>query len=162
MHPAKRRSWPGCRALKEPHPIVVDATEESRGRTQRQTMALKNVRYRLHARIRPHSERAADLTALEAQFRRRAARGQCFTQPCFGCREFPAYFRLLEPGDAFEPPVSLDLDVGWMVYDTFDALDPGGPDTPATIQFFQAAIQQGTMQVPGPTDPAVRRPVRAH
>jgi hypothetical protein len=37
----------------EPQPILVDVDEESKGRTQRQTMALKNVEYRIHAEIRP-------------------------------------------------------------------------------------------------------------
>src|SRR5436305_2429072 len=43
---------------REPEPLWADGDRDStgtdeKGRTQRQTMALKNVRYRLHAEIRP-------------------------------------------------------------------------------------------------------------
>ena len=52
-------------------------------------------------------------------FRRRARHGECFQQPCLGCREFPAYFSLLEEG---ENPVSAlandaPRDLGIMLYD---------------------------------------------
>lgn len=53
-------------------------------------------------------------------FRRRARNGECFQQPCLGCREFPAFFSLLEE-DA-EMPVSAlagdaPRDLGLMLYD---------------------------------------------
>ena len=87
----------------EPEPIWADGDRDllgtdEKGRTQRQTMALKDVRYRLHAEIRPWPGFENRQTALEAQFRRRAERGKCFYQPFLGCREFPAFFRLAEPG----------------------------------------------------------------
>lgn len=37
-------------------------------------------------------------------FNRRAARGQCFHQPCMGAREFPVDFRLIAPSDPCRPP----------------------------------------------------------
>jgi CRISPR-associated protein Cas5d len=36
-----------------PEPIWADGGEEGSGRTQRQTMALKDVRYRIHAQMVP-------------------------------------------------------------------------------------------------------------
>src|SRR4029079_14773584 len=71
---------------REPEPIWADGDRDlvgtdEKGRTQRQTMALKNVRYRLHAEIRPWPEHRAKLPGLEAQFRRRADRRKCFYQP---------------------------------------------------------------------------------
>lgn len=49
-------------------------------------------------------------------FRRRAARGQCFHQPCLGVREFPADFELVEE---FPPSALADesRDFGWMLHD---------------------------------------------
>jgi CRISPR-associated protein Cas5d len=31
--------------------------------------------------------------------RRRLEKGQCYHQPCFGCREFPAHFKRWEGGE---------------------------------------------------------------
>ena len=53
-------------------------------------------------------------------FLRRARNGECFHQPCFGCREFPAYFALIEEGQAL-PVTALandaPRDLGLMLYD---------------------------------------------
>jgi CRISPR-associated protein Cas5d len=140
---------------REVEPLWADGDREmlgtdERGRTQRQTMALKNVRYRLHAEIRPWPEHRGRQSALEAQFRRRAGRGKCFYQPYFGCREFPAWFRLVETDaeSADPPPVPLDLDLGWMLYDVFDLSRPGtSADAPA-VSLFYATIRDGVLQIP--------------
>jgi CRISPR-associated protein Cas5d len=149
----------------EPRPLFADGDEEAtaskeKGRTQRQTMALKDVHYRLHAEIRPWPEHAANLVAMQAQFRRRASAkaGQCAWMPYFGCREFPAYFRLWEGGD--EPkPIPVDLAIGWMLYDVFDLSRPGSSSDPAFITTFNATLQQGVLQIP-PFDSAdVHKPM---
>lgn len=141
---------------RDPEPLWADGDREllgtdERGRTQRQTTALKNVRYRLHAEIHPWPEHRSRQAAFEAQFRRRAEKGKCFYQPYFGCREFPAWFRLVEPGAEpapDPPPVSIDLDLGWMLYDVFDLSRPGtSTDTPA-VSLFQAAVRGGVLQIP--------------
>ncbi len=59
-------------AKQEPEPIWADGDRDllgtdEKGRTQRQTMALKDVRYRLHAEIRPWPGNEARQAALEAQ-----------------------------------------------------------------------------------------------
>ena len=83
----------------EVSPIVVDATEYfkedgkkdgNKGRVQRQTMALKDVRYRIYASIKPWEEHEKRIAALESQAERRIKNGKCFYQPYFGCREFAA------------------------------------------------------------------------
>jgi CRISPR-associated protein Cas5d len=81
-------------------PILAGAGEDAN--TQRQTMALKNVRYRIHAEVRPWRGYEDQIEKMEARFRRIAGAGKCFFQPYFGCREFPAFFRLLEHGGS--PP----------------------------------------------------------
>jgi CRISPR-associated protein Cas5d len=150
------QSW--VEGKKEPQPIIVDGTPfdlgtDQKGRTQRQTMALKNVRYRLHAYIHPWPGFADHLPALEAQFRRRAKYGKCIYQPYFGCREFPAFFELIDDDVPLEPPLPLDLDVGLMLYDVFDLAKPGLPlntenkDLPS-ISLFRAKIEKGILNVP--------------
>jgi len=110
-------------------PIVADADSsfsgtDQKGRTQRQTMALKNVAYRLHAKIMPQSGFAGQLPAFEAQFARRAEKGKVFVQPSFGQREFVAYFEPvpdLVSAQTTEPAEEIfNQNIGLMVYDVFD------------------------------------------
>lgn len=142
----------------EPQPIIADGTKDDlgtdqKGRTQRQTMALKNIRYRLHAYIHPWPGFEDHLPALEAQFRRRASHGKCIFQPYLGCREFPAYFELVETNNHLETPMPIDLEIGLMLYDVFDLSKPGKPldtennDLPS-ISLFQAKVKDGIIQVP--------------
>jgi CRISPR-associated protein Cas5d len=134
-----------------PVPILAD----SDGRTQRQTMALRDVHYRLHARILPWPGFERMQVAFEEQFRRRASKGKCFYQPFFGCREFPAWFELCESGDAGTPPPALNLDIGLMLYDVFDLSRPGGSSDRPYISLFRASVAAGVLDVPAFDDPAV-------
>jgi len=132
----------------EPVPIFADATDDAKGRTQRQTMALRDVRYRLHAEIRPWRGFEDRQQALEAQFRRRAAGGKCVYQPYFGCREFPAFFELLEAAAAQAERARVDLDLGFMLYDVFDLSRPGGNTDKPSVSVFRATVRQGVLEVP--------------
>lgn len=145
---------------REPEPIWADGDRallgtDERGRTQRQTMALKDVRYRLHAEIRPWPGFENRQTALEAQFRRRAERGKCFYQPCLGVREFPAFFRLAEPGDDPRPDSSLNQDLGLMLYDVFDLSRPGTSEDGPAVSLFRATLSGGVLAVPDYASPHV-------
>lgn len=136
-----------------PVPIWADGDRfllgtDQKGRTQRQTMALKNVRYRLHAEIRPWPGFESKLSALEMQFRRRAAGGKCVYQPYLGCREFPAWFELVEVGATPMATAPLDIKIGWMLYDVFNLSRPGEAEDPPCISLFQAEVCQGVMEVP--------------
>lgn len=75
--------------------------------------------------------------------KRRIQKGQFYHQPCFGCREFPAQFRLC--GEI--PPCPAELkgprDLGWMLYD-MDYTDSEN----ITPLFFRATLQNGVMEVP--------------
>ena len=144
-------SWAGGKA--EPEAIWADGDRDTvgtdmKGRTQRQTMALKNVRYRLHAEIRPWPGFEERLPALEAQFRRRAAGGKCIYQPYFGCREFPAYFELVEPQAPTPENVQWDQDIGLMLYDVFDLSRPGRSNDQPCISLFRAVVCEGVLKVP--------------
>ena len=149
----------------EPEPIMADATEESKGRTQRQTMTLRDVRYRFTAHVVPRSCFEDRVQGIEAQFRRRASQGKCVWQPSFGCREMPAYFRLIEPDETLDPPVPISMNLGWMLYDVFDlAADNharllkknGWKTVGPAISVFQATIRNGVLNVPPYHDKSVR------
>lgn len=149
-----------------PVPIYADGDRDllgtdEKGRTQRQTMALKNVRYRLTAEIRPFPGHEDNQQAFEVQFRRRSSHGKCFHQPCMGCREFPAYFELKELGEELRDPVDHSQDMGFMLYDVFDLRRPGLPlmagDQPF-ISLFHARIEKGVLDVPDFDSPEVLKP----
>jgi CRISPR-associated protein Cas5d len=77
-------------------------------------------------------------------FNRRARRGQCFHQPCLGCREFPASFALVEPGEqlpAADPSLEGERDLGWMLLDIDYVQD-------RTSRFFKAVMCDGVIEVP--------------
>ena len=150
-----------------PEPLWADGSKDElgtdqKGRTQRQTMALKNVRYRLSARIVPKPAFAAESAKLNACFMRRAGQGKCFQQPYFGCREFPAFFEYI-PDPKANPARRFPLDqaLGLMLYDVFDlsrdtVRDADGP----FITLFDASLRDGTLAVPDFDSPAVKRPGR--
>jgi CRISPR-associated protein Cas5d len=149
---------------RKPEPLFADED-----RTQRNTLALREVEYVIEANM--------NLTALAglprrkpvddednggdtpvkyvAMFQRRAEKGQCFAQPCFGCREFPANFELAD-GSAMqvESNPNPDTDLGLMLYDVFN-LDvaanqlPGKVEKPdPRITFFKAELKNGIVHVP--------------
>jgi CRISPR-associated protein Cas5d len=144
--------------------ILCDATDaltgtDMRGRTQRQTIALRDVRYRIHAHIQPRLGYERHQVALEAQAQRRIAGGKCFYQPYLGCREFVAHFA---PADDLPAPVAGDMEIGWMLYDVFD-LDSVVIDTAEPfVTLFRAELIQGVLNVPDWGDAAVRKPGQTH
>ena len=145
-----------------PEPLWADGDDESTGRTQRQTMALKNVRYRITARIEPRATHRHELGKLNACFLRRAKHGKCFQQPYFGCREFPAYFEYVEPNAPSATLAPLDQHLGWMLYDVFDLANeaPGLEGVPF-VSVFDASVRNGTVDVPDYGSEFVRKPGRA-
>ncbi|MBE0448892.1 MAG: type I-C CRISPR-associated protein Cas5 [Actinobacteria bacterium] len=129
---------------------------DQKGRTQRQTMALKDVRYRLYAHM-VFRNATSNVTAHDDQFVRRASQGKCFYQPYFGCREFPAFFKLVENDSAMGSAISYDADLGWMLYDVFDLRQANDEFAAPHISVFQTYVQQGVLSVPDYCDPIVRK-----
>jgi CRISPR-associated protein Cas5d len=153
------QSWMDGKAA--PEPLWADGDRDllgtdQRGRTQRQTMALRDVRYRLFAAIQPWPGFEDSLAAFAAQFQRRVAHGKCAFQPCFGCREFPAYFEPL-PSPNGDPPVEWTQDLGWVLYDVFDLSRPGTSSDKPAVSVFAARVESGVMVIPDYDDPAVRK-----
>ncbi len=146
-----------------PEPLWADGGKDElgtdqKGRTQRQTMALKNVRYRLTAKIVPKS--GNDWGKLNACFQRRARAGKCFQQPYFGCREFPAFFEYIEDPDAHPSiPAPLDQHLGFMLYDVFDLSREVVKDNDKPfITLFDASLVGGVLDVPPFDSEAVKKP----
>uniref|UniRef100_E6PG16 CRISPR-associated protein Cas5 n=1 Tax=mine drainage metagenome TaxID=410659 RepID=E6PG16_9ZZZZ len=146
-----------------PEPLWADGGKEDlgtdqKGRTQRQTMALKNVRYRLYARVVPRAD-TGSVEKFNSCFKRRAQNGKCFQQPYLGCREFPAFFEYVEDYEKKPvPPVPLDQNIGLMLYDVFDldrdVIDES--DGPA-ISMFEAKLVRGVLHVPPYGDTRVKK-----
>lgn len=122
-------------------------------RTQRQTIALKNVHYRIAASICKRPDFNGTETQLYEQALRRIRNGQNFYQPTFGLREFEAYYCL---SDGKKQPIKEDMDVGLTVYDIFDLHEWSVRKKAATrLSLYHAVMKQGVIQVPPYNSPEV-------
>lgn len=143
--------------IPENHPMSV-CLEIEEDRTQRQSVVLKDVRYRITASIIPRSEFSGTVDQLYQQFERRAKRGQMFVQPVMGTREFPAYF---EWGTTEEAPICEDQDFGLMVYDVFDLHQyKVGKQAEPSVSLYRARMRQGVIEVPSYDSELVLKPGR--
>ena len=127
------------------------STEEER--TQRQTVALQDVRYRISASIIPRPAFVGREAQLYEQALRRIRGGKCFCTPALGLREFVCYF---EESDGTRQPIQQSMDAGLMVYDLF------GPDdvevtkkVKIRMSLFHAVMENGVIQVPPYDSPEV-------
>lgn len=131
-----RQAMAGKRGL--PHIYTAEDIQ------QRAAMLLTNVRYIIEA----HFEMTDKAGAAETQQKhyailmRRVKQGQCFHQPCFGCREFPAHFRLWEGTDAPGAERPPDRDLGFMLYD----MDFTNPEDIHPV-FFRAVLKNGVVDL---------------
>ena len=163
--PADRTIKAWMEGREPPVPIWADGGKDElgtdqKGRTQRQTMALKNVRYRLTAKIVPKSSN--NWSKLNACFQRRARNGKCFQQPYFGCREFPAFFEYIEDPDSSPAArAHFDQPLGLMLYDVFDLRREKvfEKDKPF-ITLFDATVREGVLEVPHFDSDMVKKPGR--
>ena len=112
---------------------------------QRAALLLRDVHYVIEAHFEMTEKAAPGDNPGKFQdiVKRRIQKGQFYHQPCFGCREFPAQFRLC--GEV--PPCPAELkgprDLGWMLYD-MDYTDSEN----ITPLFFRATLQNGVIEVP--------------
>ena len=121
-------------------------------RTQRLTVALKDVRYRIAASIVPRPEFTGSEAQLTDQALRRIRGGKNYMQPSLGLKEFVAYYE--EAGDT--PPIGEDLDAGLMLYDIFDLHDYAvRKKTRPRLSLFHAVMKHGVIEVPPYDSPEV-------
>lgn len=143
-----------------PEPLWADGTDEGTGRTQRQTIALKDVRYRVSAELRTWPGFESQLEEFKSKFVRKAKAGQCLYQPYLGCREFVGFFELIEPQESMQS--NIDLDIGWMLYDVFRLDEPGTNMSRPSVSLFRATVRSGVIEVPEYSSPEVRKPELKH
>ena len=120
-------------------------------RCQKNSLILKDVRYRLYANLVyiPAAKRREGAVVKDGEnpmkyyeiFNRRASKGQCFNQPYLGTREFSAAFSLVTNHET--QPISEDRSLGIMLYD-MDFSDKN--DIKPT--FFRAEMKNGVISVP--------------
>lgn len=156
-------------------------------RTQKASYILRDVDYRIHAKMvyLPPSQRskkaqeyfekeysdeekaAENPGKYQAIFERRAKAGQCFTMPYLGCREFTCSFELVEKPQTAEPaPINESKELGIMLYDMDFGVD--GPtkelqrERKAKLKkpipmFYYAEMNNGVIEVPSPDSDKILR-----
>ena len=125
-------------------PIYINRREAI---VQRAATVLRDVSYVVEANFTlvPEKMNATDSEEkFYAIFCNRARRGRCFTQPYFGCREFPASFALVTEDSPPPQPIPESCDLGIMLYD-MDYTDPQN----IKPTFFHAEMVNGVVDVEG-------------
>lgn len=145
------RNEVGALATKKMEPIFIEEN-----RQQKSAQILRDVRYRIHARLVfiPASQRKRcnepghrpddNPQKYQSMFERRASKGQCFSQPYLGTREFSAFFKLVDADTPPCTPIPLDKDLGYMLYDLDFEENPLKPDP----MFWKCEIKNGVINVP--------------
>lgn len=144
----------------------IDTVKDTRIRTQRMNVYLRDVYYRIHANLvkRDDAPVGININKLSNEFRRRVSKGKCFFQPALGTRECVCYFS--EP-DMNEQPIHEDMELGTMLYDVFDVTKDNSERTLDTrkksrnictkISFFNAVMVNGSIAVPLWSSDAIKK-----
>jgi CRISPR-associated protein Cas5d len=107
--------------------------------TPRTSIVLRNVAYLIDAYPRVYDPGGEDKAIKYVEmFNRRVTKGQCFSQPVLGCREFPARF---EHPSVSEQPIPVSLEIGRMLYDVIFRKESN------RAIFFKANLVQGILDV---------------
>ena len=122
-------------------PFYLSASD---ARQQRAALVLKNVDYVIEAHF-VLTEKAGAEDTVEKHYNmalRRLRKGQYFSPPCLGTREFGARVDLIEDGIIPKSPLAGVRDLGWMLYD----LDFAEPQD-IRPQFFKAEMREGVIDL---------------
>lgn len=107
-------------------------------RTQRNTLALRDVAYIIEAQVRLRGSRDASLfEKYRGILQRRLEKGQCYHRPYLGIREYVAYFA---PPEGDETLVDDSRELGLMLLD----IEHGAPAKPL---FAEARLVKGVLDV---------------
>ena len=120
---------------------------------QRAAMVLRDVHYVIDAHFDMTKNAAPSDNPGKFQdiIKRRLERGQCYSMPYFGTREFSAHFRRCTELPPCPEELKGTRDLGWMLWD-MDYSDPQN----ITPKFFRASLVDGVMTVPAPDSTEVR------
>jgi CRISPR-associated protein Cas5d len=122
-------------------------------RQQRASTVLTDVAYIIEAHfeiVRKDDSEETEGKHLDI-FNRRAARGQCFHQPCLGTREFVAKFELIPTEATLPAAIDETRDLGFMLWD----IDHAAKGRPSLL--FRAKLDRGIVNVPAPDSPEIKR-----
>lgn len=121
--------------------LLINTSEDIQ---QRAAMVLRDVHYVIeaHFEMTEHALPGDNEGKFSDIMRRRLEKGQCYHQPCFGCREFPAQFRKWEGGEIRTAFHDTDMDLGIMLLDMdyTDSLN-------ILPMFFRAKLKKGVLDV---------------
>ena len=114
---------------------------------QRAAMVLRDVHYVIDAHFDMTDAAAPgdNPGKFQDMIKRRLEKGQCYSMPYFGTREFPAQFRRCTELPPCPDELKGTRDLGWMLWD-LDYSDPAN----ITPKFFRASLVDGVMTVPPP------------
>lgn len=120
---------------------------------QRASLLLRDIRYVIEAHfdMTPQAAEGDNPGKFQDILTRRIRRGQFYHQPCFGCREFPAQFRLCEEYPPCPDELRGERDLGWMLWD-MDYTDPQN----IRPLFFRASLRDGVLEIPSRDSGEVR------
>ena len=109
---------------------------------QRSSLLLQDVHYVIEAHFDMTAKAAPSDNPGKFQdiVTRRMERGQCYSMPYFGCREFTASFRRWPGGPV--PTIDESRELGLMLYD-FDYSDPQN----ITPTYFRARLEHGVLDL---------------
>ncbi len=109
---------------------------------QRSALVLQKVRYVIsaHFEITQNAAQSDNPGKFQDIIKRRLRKGQCYHQPYFGCREFPAAFREWQGEEI--PTIDESRDLGFMLWD-MDYSDR----TNIRPQFFRAKLEKGVLHL---------------
>lgn len=124
--------------------------------TPRNSLVLRDVAYVIEAYPHVYDPNGEDKPIKYVEmFNRRVAKGQCFSQPVLGCREFSARF---EHSSAEDQAIPVSLDMGNMLYDIVFRKEQN------RAVFFKAKLDNGILNTDPFTvfaDPVVREELLA-
>ncbi len=120
---------------------------------QRAAMVLKDVHYVIDAHFDMTDKAAPGDNPGKFQdiIKRRLERGQCYSMPYFGTREFAAHFARCTELPPCPEELLGERDLGWMLWD-MDYIDPQD----IKPKFFRAKLVDGAMDVPPPESGEVK------
>ena len=112
---------------------------------QRAALLLRDVKYVIEAHFDMTDRAAPEDNPGKFQdiLKRRIQRGQFYHQPCFGCREFPAQFKLCEALPPCPEELKGERDLGYMLWD----MDYSDPENISPL-LFRAKLADGVLNVP--------------
>lgn len=126
---------------KEQGSLYLAASED---RQQRAAVMLKDVHYviKAHFELTDKANPSDNHGKFSDIIKRRLRRGQCFHQPYFGLREFPAHFREWGSTEIQTAYPNETRDLGYMLYD----MDYSDPMHIKPI-FFHAVLKNGVLDL---------------